>query len=1215
MATDTFTYTVSDGNGGTSTAAFTVTLTGENTPPVAFDDIYYVPENNTHAGDLFGYHGAGVDTDSDGDSLTLTAINGTAFTYNVPITLASGALVTLTSNDKFVYDPNGAFDGLAEGETSTDTFTYTISDGRGGTDTATASVQILGRNNDPALTLPSSPEFQPNSVDNFISGISVSDADTSELTVMLNAEGSLTLASTAGLTFTEGDGTADSAMTFSGSIEDINLALAGLTYTAATGDTDGDTLAIGVSDGETFVSAPGTFASTLQVSDIDGTNGFLIASEASSSFFGGVVSNLGDVNGDGVDDLIVTDYTANSSTGVAHVLFGSSLEPGAIFEISELDGYNGFSIHGVDAFDTSAVSASSADVNGDGVDDIIIGANGSDPQGITNAGETYIIFGQTGGQSADFDLSSLNGTNGFSVAGIDDSDNSGRSVSGIGDFNGDGVEDFLIGAYTADPGGAGNAGEAYIVFGTTNMMGSSFDLSGLNGSNGFVVTGATANDRLGAVVSAAGDVNGDGFDDVLLGALGVSVGGASEAGAGYVLFGSSSGFSSNLSVSTLNGTNGFAVTGNDANDTAGRYVSGAGDINGDGYDDVIIGADQADPHGKSSAGEAYVVFGASGGFSAEIAGSDLDGTNGFVLNGVASNDRFGWSVSSAGDVNNDGIDDLVASAYAADRPGYSNAGESYVVFGTTDGFNASLDLSDINGSNGFVIKIEEGGARLGWSISSAGDINDDGVDDLVIGAPNSGSNGAAYVIYGHSSVAESFSTYALNIGVSVSAYRDFGGDGTSDLMFQLDGGTTYSRLDDPTSSGAPSNEGRNGFSSIGLADIDGDDVLDNVIRAANNNYVIQFSGENTGASTVGGNAFDIVGFADLDGDGADEALATSTNPADERLYIADDGLTTLTRIGFNAQTSIGFGDFDGDGADEILIEQSSGGKRLFDDGLGVISVGKARLVAEAIGDFNGDGLDDVLTRHPNKNNHFFLVEGDETTPLNAATFIGFQSLELVAAGDFDGDGTLDILGNQNGTSFQMLTNGLTTLTAINFGNDTFEAVGDFNGDGSDDILLSRPNEQGRIVYSGDRNDTALIDALIGKSVRDVADYDGDGSDDLLVQDDVDGSYSILLSGVGSEIELDASLDGADVIDPNGLDTLGLLSITPAVAAGLEEGSPPSPAPATDNETQSRLFATMEQPTNSGTDEVLALHEPFTYWDEERDVAVISPADIGTFEWA
>ena len=376
--------------------------------------------------------------------------------------------------------------------------------------------------------------------------------------------------------------------------------------------------------------------------------------------------------------------------------------------------------------------------------------------------------------------------------------------------------------------------------------------------------------------------------------------------------------------------------------------------------------------------------------------------------------------------------------------------------------------------------------------------------------------------------------------IRTAAFRDFAPDGTSDLMFQSAGGTTYSRLDGPTTGSTPTNEDRSGFTSIGLADIDGDGVLDNVIRAANNNYVIQFSGENTGASTVGGNAFDIVGFADLDGDGADEALATSTNPADERLYIADDALTTLTRIGFNAQTPIGFGDFDGDGADEILIEQSSGGKRLYDDGLGVISVGKARLVAEAIGDFNGDGMDDVLTRHPNKNNHFFLVEGDETTPLETANFIGFQSLILVATGDFDGDGKLDILGNQNGTSFQMLTNGLTTLTAINFGNDTFEAIGDFNGDGSDDILLQRPNEQGRIVYSGDRNDTALIDALIGKSVRDVADYDGDGSDDLLVQDDVDGSYSILLSGVGSEIELDASLDDATVIDPNGLDTLGLV---------------------------------------------------------------------------
>ena len=400
---------------------------------------------------------------------------------------------------------------------------------------------------------------------------------------------------------------------------------------------------------------------------------------------------------------------------------------------------------------------------------------------------------------------------------------------------------------------------------------------------------------------------------------------------------------------------------------------------------------------------------------------------------------------------------------------------------------------------------------------------------------------------GDGSADESFSVLGImdfrgpasNITRLEEGRRDFGDDGTADLMLVLASGA-YLRLDSPALAGTGSAEARTGFTSIGMADLDGDGVLDNVVRAPNDNYAIQFSGSNSGSTTIGGRAFDIVGFADFDGDGADEALTTSTNPQNGRFYIANNGLTERDLIGFNGRDVLGFGDFDGDGADDILFENVSGGMRIFEADHGPMNVGRRLLDAKAIGDFNGDGLDDVLTTNPNKNGHYYLLEGDAANPLGDATFIGYQSLELVAAGDFDGDGTLDILGNQNGTSFQMLTNGLTTLTAINFGNDTFEAIGDFNGDGEDDILLSRPNEQGRIVYSGDRNDTALIDALIGKSVRDVADYDGDGSDDLLVQDDTDGSYSILLSGVGSEIELDASLDDADVIDPNGLDMLGLV---------------------------------------------------------------------------
>ncbi len=117
-----------------------------------------------------------------------------------------------------------------------------------------------------------------------------------------------------------------------------------------------------------------------------------------------------------------------------------------------------------------------------------------------------------------------------------------------------------------------------------------FDLSTLNGLNGFVLEGIDAVDFSGVSVSSAGDINGDGYDDVIIGAYDADIGADGGAGESYVVFGKASGWSSSLDLSTLNGTNGFVLEGIDADDFSGYSVSSAGDINGDGYDDVIIGA-------------------------------------------------------------------------------------------------------------------------------------------------------------------------------------------------------------------------------------------------------------------------------------------------------------------------------------------------------------------------------------------------------------------------------------------------------------------------------------------------------------------------------------------------------------------------------------------------------------------------------------------------
>jgi len=153
-------------------------------------------------------------------------------------------------------------------------------------------------------------------------------------------------------------------------------------------------------------------------------------------------------------------------------------------------------------------------------------------------------------------------------------------------------------------------------------------------------------------------------------------------------------FAALLELSGLNGSNGFVLGGIDAGDESGRSVSTAGDVNGDGIDDLIIGAPYADSNGNTRAGESYVVFGSSAGFSSSLDLSSLNGSNGFVLRGIGPRDLSGGSVSAAGDVNGDGIDDLIIGARGAALNGNSAAGESYVVFGRAN-FAPTIDMATV----------------------------------------------------------------------------------------------------------------------------------------------------------------------------------------------------------------------------------------------------------------------------------------------------------------------------------------------------------------------------------------------------------------------------------------------------------------------------------------------------------------------------------------
>ncbi|MEA5577316.1 DUF4114 domain-containing protein [Anabaena sp. UHCC 0451] len=469
-----------------------------------------------------------------------------------------------------------------------------------------------------------------------------------------------------------------------------------------------------------------------------------------------------------------------------------------------------------------------------------------------------------------FNLSTLNGTNGFTIInGNNNDDHLGYSISNAGDVNGDGINDIIIGAYLADPNGQSNAGSSYVVFGTNNGFPATIDISTLNGINGFTLIGSTEGEASGRSVSAAGDINGDGIDDLIIGAPLIDVK-AKNAGKAYIVFGKSS-FSSTptINLSNLNGNNGFIINGAIAEDQLGYTVSNAGDINKDGFDDLIIAASNAytDPNGLP--GKAYIIFGQQD-FNSDFDLTSLNGSKGFVINGLTADDYLGFAVSSAGDINNDGIDDIIIGAHFAD-PNGSGSGRAYIVFGSEEEFSSNLDLSNLDGSNGFIINGQDDD-QLGFSVSSAGDVNNDGIDDIIVGAHFASPNGVyaagiSYVVFGKDgnfdpifdlSTLNGNNGFAINgigelnnSGWAVKGVGDVSGDGIDDILVSA-------KNADPNGEYSGQNYvifGKSNFTPlINLADIDG-----------TNGFVIngKSEGDNLGHSVSGGGDVNGDGISDL----------------------------------------------------------------------------------------------------------------------------------------------------------------------------------------------------------------------------------------------------------------------------------------------------------------------------------------------------------------
>jgi hypothetical protein len=274
-------------------------------------------------------------------------------------------------------------------------------------------------------------------------------------------------------------------------------------------------------------------------------------------------------------------------------------------------------------------------------------------------------------------------------------------------------------------------------------------------------------------------------------------------------------FGPELDLTDLDGTNGITINGIASGDRAGNAVSDAGDVNGDGIADFIIGAPSADPNGFNSAGESYVVFGGNTLLSNLDADGNLDlatldGTNGFVIDGKAANDELGRAVSRAGDVNGDGVDDLIVGAPRAEPELNDGRGQSYVIFGIQGARpTARVDLNtlgtDTDPNGGFAISGIDGQDQAGFSVSSIGDINNDNFDDLIVGAPFAeldsmvSTQGEGYVILGGSDIGDGGNLslaaidgnngfvirgedFANRAGSTVSEVGDVNNDGTPDFI-------------------------------------------------------------------------------------------------------------------------------------------------------------------------------------------------------------------------------------------------------------------------------------------------------------------------------------------------------------------------------------------------------------------------------------------------
>ncbi len=419
-----------------------------------------------------------------------------------------------------------------------------------------------------------------------------------------------------------------------------------------------------------------------------GLHAAVVSGQANAMF--GEVNRAGDVNGDGYDDVLVAASGYANNAGRVFLYLGS---PNGISATPVM------TYTGENPGDYMNTASAAGDINNDGYDDVVISARHFD----SSRGKVYVYYGSPAG---------LAQTPALTLLGESQGDYFGHTISTAGDVNGDGYADVVIGA----PLYASGVGRAYVYHGGPG---------GLAASPAFVATGTTGsipsrNSRMGYSVASAGDVNGDGYDDIIVGAQYFST--VHQEGRAYVYLGSAGG---------LNTAPAWFVTGENSMSYLGYTVSGAGDVNNDGYDDVLVAAIGYPSNLRQ--GKVYLYLGGSAGLASVPNRTYL---------GVRNYDYLGVGLAGVGDINGDGYADILMGATGFEN-GQTDEGAAYLVLGSSTGGSPTWS---------WTAESNQASASFGRPVAPAGDVNDDGYADVLVGAiyydngPQDG--GRAYAWYG-----------------------------------------------------------------------------------------------------------------------------------------------------------------------------------------------------------------------------------------------------------------------------------------------------------------------------------------------------------------------------------------------------------------------------------------------------------------------------------